>query len=620
MDLQLDNIADLLSAVERAPADSSCAVSPSTGRPSTGRPSTGRPGTGRVTEQLAAYETALLLMTDTQGNVLACDDFGHGIGPDVVAPLALELAVELAENATCRLKVPTGVGERLALAVRVPDGHQQKILACLVRPGAVSQPGVDAISTEQLVCGALVWAAIHKWADNAKLLCRIEHLLAEQEMRKASHSEAVDAIVCEREQRRRKEQENAALGELVDAAKEAARAKTEFLANASHELRTPLTAILGFTDLLNNNVSDEQREEHLQTIRRNGRLLLETVNDILDLSKLEAGKMTLELLTCSPFEIVQELVSLMEIRAEQSDLRLVVDYRFPIPETIQADPVRLRQILLNLIGNAIKFTEEGEVRITLAFSRPSDSAPRMLFEVSDTGVGIDPETVERLFDPFSQADTSTTRRFGGTGLGLAISERLATMLGGRIDVTSTPGEGSTFTLSLDPGPLEDVPMLTQPPASACREDETEPESNAPREPLHGRVLLAEDGRDNQRLISFILKKAGLQVDLAENGKIAVEYAERSIAEGEPYDLILMDMQMPEMDGYEATGYLRQSGWEGPIIALTAHAMAGDREKCLQAGCDDYLTKPIDHKAFFRLLGHYLRDAAVAVVTSGKPDR
>ncbi len=604
MDLQLDNIADLLSAVDRATADS---------------PGVGSPCATRGPEQLAAYETALLLMTDTQGNVLACDDFGHGIGPDVVAPLALELAVELAENTTCRLKVPTGVGERLALAVRVPDGHQQKILACLVRPGAVSQPGVDAMSTELFVCGAFAWSAAHGHADQAKLLRRIEHLLAEQEMRKASHAEAIDAIVCEREQRRLKEQENAHLEELINAAEAATRAKSEFLANASHELRTPLTAILGFADLLYSDVSDEQREEYVQTIRRNGRMLLEMVNDVLDLSKLEAGKMTIELLACSPFEIVQELISLMEIRAEQSDLRLMIDYRFPIPETIQADPVRLRQILLNLIGNAIKFTEDGEVRITLAFARPSDSAPRMLFEVSDTGVGIDPEAVERLFDPFSQADASTTRRFGGTGLGLAISERLATMLGGRIDVTSTLGEGSTFALSLDPGPLEDVPMLTQPPASAYREGEPESELNARRERLHGRVLLAEDGPDNQRLISFILKKSGLQVDLAENGKIAVEYAQRSIAEGEPYDLILMDMQMPEMDGYEATRHLRQSGWEGPVIALTAHAMTGDRTKCLEAGCDDYLTKPIDHKAFFRVVGHYLRDAVAAVVTSGKPD-
>jgi len=188
------------------------------------------------------------------------------------------------------------------------------------------------------------------------------------------------------------------------------------------------------------------------------------------------------------------------------------------------------------------------------------------------------------------------------------------MLGGRIDVISALGEGSTFTVSIDPGSLDGVPMLTQPPAPPDRENETEPENADPKEPLHGRVLLAEDGRDNQRLISFILKKAGLQVDLAENGKIAVEYAARSIAEGEPYDLILMDMQMPEMDGYEATGHLRESGWEGPIIALTAHAMTGDRTKCLEAGCDDYLTKPIDHKAFFRVVGHYLRDAA-AITTS-----
>jgi len=297
---------------------------------------------------------------------------------------------------------------------------------------------------------------------------------------------------------------------------------------------------------------------------------------------------------------------LLRVRALEAGLSLEIDYVFPLPRTIRTDPVRLRQVMMNLIGNALKFTGQGGVRITVSLSRPADASPRLQFAVSDTGIGMTDEMIEQLFEPFMQADMSSSRHFGGTGLGLAISRRLARMLGGDIQVESTPGQGSTFTLSIDPGPLQEVAMVDAPHIAAIEEEE--PAAVEAEHALHGRVLLAEDGQDNQRLIGFILKKAGLEVSVAENGRIAFETAMAAAAEENPFDLILMDMQMPEMDGYEATRRLRQEGWQGPIVALTAHAMAGDREKCLRAGCDNYLTKPIERNSFLFAVANHLAGA------------
>jgi CheY-like chemotaxis protein len=251
---------------------------------------------------------------------------------------------------------------------------------------------------------------------------------------------------------------------------------------------------------------------------------------------------------------------------------------------VRTDPLRLRQILINLIGNAVKFTERGGVTVTLSMCTPGS----LRFSVADTGPGIVPDQLERLFAPFTQADSSVTRRHGGTGLGLTISRTLARLLGGDVTATSTPGQGSTFTVDIDPGPLDSAGMIASVHEAASAVNRAMP---GPRR-LTCRILLAEDGPDNQRLIAFHLKKAGAQVEIADNGLAAVERA--LPADGSAgFDLILMDMQMPEMDGYTAAGVLRRRGYQGPIIALTAHAMAGDREKCLSAGCDDYLTKPID---------------------------
>ncbi len=394
------------------------------------------------------------------------------------------------------------------------------------------------------------------------------------------------------------------LAQAKEEAEAASLAKSQFLANVSHELRTPMTAILGFTDLLlSRDLPLDERREHLQTIHRNAGNLLMLINDILDLSKIEADKIEPEHSDCSPWRIVEEVRSLVKVRAAEKNLALDVDYAFPLPETIRTDPVRLRQILINLVDNAVKFTEHGGVQITVRCVRPQDAPSQMQFEITDTGIGMTPDEMAQLFTPFTQADSSTTRRFGGTGLGLSISERLAGMLGGEIAVQSVPGQGSTFTLTIDPGSMEDVPMLQSAPGPLSEIDGTTQASRLPS--LQGRILLAEDGQDVQRLVGSILRGADLEVDLAENGRVACEKAAASTAQGKPYDLILMDIQMPVMDGLKATRRLRRDGFSGPVVALTAHAASADGRKCLAAGCDDYLTKPITSMKFLDTVARHL---------------
>jgi two-component system, sensor histidine kinase len=392
-----------------------------------------------------------------------------------------------------------------------------------------------------------------------------------------------------------------------EAAEAASRAKSDFLANMSHEIRTPMTAILGYSDLLlQPDVSQGEREEFLRTIRRNGDHLLGIINDILDISKIEAGKMTVEHLKCSPSHIVGEVASLMRARAAAKGLRMAVEYRGAIPETIHTDPTRLRQILINLIGNAIKFTEQGSIQVVVRMMDPPESTnPHIGFEVIDTGVGMTPQTRASIFKPFSQADSSMTRRFGGTGLGLTISKRLAQMLGGDIISESALDKGSSFLAIVETGSLIGVTMLDSVEEAVAMQMEESTEAEAADGRLRGRILLAEDGVDNQRLIAFLLTQRGAMVAVAENGQIAVDNFFHARDTGEPFDCILMDMQMPVLDGYAATRRLREVGCQIPIIALTAHAMRGDRERCIQAGCDDYLAKPVDRAELIARVAHYL---------------
>jgi signal transduction histidine kinase/DNA-binding response OmpR family regulator len=392
----------------------------------------------------------------------------------------------------------------------------------------------------------------------------------------------------------------------IAAAEQASLAKSELLANMSHEIRTPMAAVIGYADLLlEQGLDPRERVTYVQTIRRNGEHLLGLLNDILDLSKIEAGRMTVESIPCSPSQIVADVASLMRVRAADKGIDFAIEYQTPVPEAIRTDPTRLRQILINLTGNAIKFTEVGQVRIVVRCDDGTGPRPHLEVSLVDTGIGLAPEEIANLFQPFGQADASTTRRFGGTGLGLAICRRFAEMLGGTISVQSALGQGSVFTVAVETGPLAGVSLIAGLEEPTVQSPAPLPAGAAVS--LSGlEILLAEDGLDNQRLISMHLRRAGARVALATNGRMALDRATAGIARGRPFDLILMDMQMPELDGYGATAKLRAAGYRAPIVALTAHAMAGDRERCLAAGCDDYLTKPVDQA---RLLDVIVRTIA-----------
>ena len=403
------------------------------------------------------------------------------------------------------------------------------------------------------------------------------------------------------------------LARAKEAAETASRAKSQFLANMSHEIRTPMTGILGYAEILHECMveggPDDSCATAIQTIRANATHLLDLINDILDLSKIEAGKLSLETLRFSPAQLVHEIWSLLRVRAERKGLTFDVTFATPVPQTVKSDPTRLRQILINLIGNAIKFTNKGGIRLDVSLATKDDDA-HLQFDVTDTGIGMTEAQSKRLFETFTQGDDSTTRQFGGTGLGLVISRRLATMLGGNVELTETRANvGSTFRATVATGSLKNVPLVEGQQAVVL---DTPCQPTCPC--LVGtlqdrRILLAEDNPTNRALIAGILRKLGAVVDVAENGAIAVEQALASEGSDEAYDVVLMDIQMPVMDGYEAVRILRQQGYAVPIVALTAHAMAEDRTRCLDAGCDAYATKPIDRQKLIETIAGQLTEKA-----------
>jgi signal transduction histidine kinase/DNA-binding response OmpR family regulator len=391
------------------------------------------------------------------------------------------------------------------------------------------------------------------------------------------------------------------LKEAREIAETANRHKSEFLANMSHEIRTPMTAIIGYADLLAGAVHRCEREsaKYIDIIKSNGAHLLSIINDILDVSKIEAGKMTVETIPFDPRQVLLEVESLLAPKAREKGIALEVGIDSPIPASIQSDPVRVRQILVNLVSNAIKFTEAGTVRVVARLDTSRAQQPMLEICVSDTGIGMTDEQLKRLFGAFQQADGSTTRRFGGSGLGLRISRSLANLLGGDVTVTSAAGKGSRFTAAIATGSLAGIEMIDPVPLLRPRQATSDQEEAVNEQTLAGlRIFLAEDSPEIQNLVKFHLRHAGAVVTCFDDGSQVLKALtvdgslEGPLIQPSPCDLLVTDMQMPVMDGYTLAKTLRSKGCWTSIIALTAHAAEGEATKCMSAGCDAYASKPI----------------------------
>jgi len=400
------------------------------------------------------------------------------------------------------------------------------------------------------------------------------------------------------------EQANSGLTIALEQAERADKAKSQFLANMSHEIRTPLNAIIGFSDILADEDLTEQEREYVNIIRNCGRELLVLIDDILDFSMIEANKLETEITSCSLGNLLNGIESLMQPKAVEKGLEFKVAESAGLPSQICTDPVRLRQCLINLVSNAIKFTEQGRVYVNVSVQE-EDGELYIHFEVEDTGIGIPLDKQDSIFEVFTQVDGSHSRKYRGSGLGLAISKRLAGILGGQLTVRSREGKGSIFSLVLPVGvDVRKQPFLDR---HNLAEELRAEQAKSPGPTFSGQVLVAEDVLTNQVLMKSLLKRMGLEVTIAEDGDEAVQ----KVATGS-FDLILMDVQMPKINGLEATRALRKMGIATPIVALTAHAMKGDDSRCIKAGCDDYLSKPIDRQKLLDVLTKYLPSTTEAV--------
>jgi CheY-like chemotaxis protein len=402
------------------------------------------------------------------------------------------------------------------------------------------------------------------------------------------------------------------LARARDAALESARLKSQFLANMSHEIRTPMNSVIGMTDILLHTELTAEQREFVEIVRMSGESLLTIINDILDFSKIEAGKLTFEMLDFEPRTAIEDVMAMLLEQTQAKKLRLSSFIDADVPDTVCGDPGRLRQVLTNLITNAVKFTSEGEIKIRATKETESDTHVVLRFEVADTGIGVPEEARACLFQPFSQVDASTTRKYGGTGLGLAICKQLVNLMAGQIGCDSVPNKGSTFWFTVRfEKPCEATSLPGISPGTAQKTANPTPPQLPEDIRKRIRILIAEDNAFNQKVVLRQVREMGLGADAVANGLEVLEALGRI-----PYDLILMDCQMPEMDGYECAAEIRRqedNARHVPIVAMTAHVMKQDRDKCLAAGMDDFLSKPVRVAHLEGVLTQWLIGSATTAV-------
>src|SRR5579884_966972 len=470
----------------------------------------------------------------------------------------------------------------------VAGGISRFTMRILARPLALLQEGITAVRNGRLepIQGSRTGDEIEFLGESFNSM--IEALVGYRTEIK-QHQDLLEQRI-----RQRTEQ----LEEAMNRAQTANQAKSEFLANMSHELRTPMAGILGMIDVTLESDLNEEQKEQLETAQRCAWSLLALLNDILDLSKIESGRMGLEQIPFNIRAVLQDCAKSLQPRASRNAVELTCDIAPSVPEEIFGDPLRIRQIFANLLSNAVKFTEQGHVRARLFAPTRNDHEVTLRFEVEDTGIGISEEKLPHIFDKFTQADGSVSRRYGGTGLGLAITRRLVELHRGQIRVQSEPARGSIF--SVDLMCLLAAPSVPEPQAAAGR---SALGNGAAAPSGASRILVVEDNQVNQKVVTTVLKKRGFEIELANNGEQALQKLEDSTA----FDLILMDIQMPVLDGLEATRRIRQDPrWRDlPILAMTAHAMNGDRERCLDAGMNGYISKPVHPSHLLRVLSDFL---------------
>lgn len=538
---------------------------------------------GKILSESLDYETILkstaVLVLDFLADLCFIDLLEDVDGKDKVFHRIVSMTKDVSKDAIANeLMNFSSQDVRASLKGRVIDDFCSE-----VRASHASEQYVNLL--EQLNCGSAVIMPL----ESHDKIFGVLALVRERERPKYSQNEI--ELIAEFARRAAMAIENA---RLYRQAQQAVEAKTQFLANMSHEIRTPLGVMLGFVELLQEqDMPFEQRKHYLNIIARNGQQLLELVGDLLDLTRIDLGKIEINPLEVSLVDILTETVDGFSIKASEKKLKIVADIDPLVPKKIMIDPLRVRQIVINLLSNAIKFSSDGIIYIKIK-STALDHHYRIVMEVRDRGIGIASDKQSKLFQPFTQADFTMTRKFGGAGLGLYLSRKIAKVMGGDVElVTSAPGKGSVFRFS----------FVANSAATSTQHYQTEKVHQVEdrRTSLTTKkVLLVEDSIDNQLLIAKILENENLEIDTAENGQQALQKT------GEKkYDLILMDIQMPLIDGYTTTLRLREKGILTPIVAITAHALPSDRQHCREVGCNGYITKPIDKVSFRNTVRSYL---------------